>query len=86
MSAAATISQIDSATLTYAPQILAGVTAIETADMPGTSKAQVVTNIVLAGAQVAEGVPVPTVQGIGLLITLFVSILKANGLFKSKTP
>lgn len=86
MSVATTIAQIDNVSLQYAPQVLAGVTAIEAAaaTLPGQTKKDIVINSILAGARIGEGVPIPEVQGIAALVDLFVSILRASGIFKSK--
>lgn len=90
MTVTATAEKIDSTSLQYAPQVLAGVTAIEktAAELPGETKKQIVINSVLAGAHVAEGIPIPQVAGIAALVDLFVSILKTSGFFKgkAKTP
>jgi hypothetical protein len=84
MSVATTISKIDSVSLQYAPQVLAAVTTLQAVDLPGQTKQQLAIGYVLAGAHIAEGVPVPSVAGIAALIDLFVSILQASGIFKRK--
>lgn len=86
MSVATTVSKIDDETLKYAPQVLAQITTLEVsaADLPNQTKKQIALNAIIAGAHVGEGVPIPAVAGISELIDVFVSILKASGLFKSK--
>jgi hypothetical protein len=83
------INKVDALTLQYAPQILGSITAVEAAasSAPGLTKEQIVINTVLAGAQVASALPIPSVTGIAGAITLFVGILNATGIFghKSKT-
>lgn len=84
-----TTNTISTEALAYAPLALQAVTGIEAAaaHLPGDTKAQIAVNIVLAAAQVAEGVPVPQVQAVAALVSLFVGILNATGLFSHKaTP
>jgi precorrin-4 methylase len=86
MSLNTTIAQIDATTLQFAPQVFAGVTAVEAAaaGLPGQTKAEIVINSVIAGAHAAEGVPIPSVAGIAALVELFVTMLSATGIFKHK--
>lgn len=71
----------------HAPSILGTIIAVENAvgsSIPGDTKAQIVINSVLAGAQAAGASPNVTVQSIAALTSLFVSILNSTGLFKRK--
>ncbi len=83
---------ISATTLAYAPVALGAVSAIEAsaATLPGETKAQLAANIVMASAQVGSSVPVPQVQEVSALISLFVGILNATGVFnhgpKVKAP
>ena len=88
MSVTTKINTIDQAAANYAPAILTGIIAVEQAakGLPGDSKASIVINTIAAGAQAAQGVPVPSVQGIAALVNLMVAILNAAGLFKHSTP
>jgi hypothetical protein len=81
-----TVNKIDALTLQYAPQILASVGAVEAAaaSAPGLTKEQIVINTVLAGAQVASSLPIPSVSGIASLVGLFVGILNSTGIFSHK--
>lgn len=83
MSAVQTENKVDALTLQYAPAILGSITAVEAAagQMPGATKEQIVVNTVLAGAQTASSLPIPSVSGIASLVTLFVGILNATGVF-----
>jgi flagellar biosynthesis protein FliQ len=82
-----TVTAINQNTLLYAPQALSAITAIESAAaaLPGVTKKQIAVNVIQASAKVAEGIPVPSVAAIGLLVDLFVSILNATGIFRKKT-
>jgi hypothetical protein len=86
MSTVSTIDQIDQSVLTYTPLALQTIAAIEVAaaGLPGQTKAQIASNIILASANATAGIPVPSVQAIGGLIGLLVSILNATGVFKKK--
>lgn len=88
MSFTAEIQNINDQTLKYAPSVLATVAAVESAaaGLPGQTKADIALNIVMAGAAGASNVPIPQVQSIASLISLFVGILNATGIFRHKTP
>jgi hypothetical protein len=86
MSVINAVNKIDALSLQYAPQVLASVGAVEAAaaNSPALTKEQIVINTVLAGAQVASSLPIPSVAGIASLVTLFVGILNATGVFSHK--
>jgi hypothetical protein len=69
--------------VTYLPVVLSGVTSIEVASkgLPGTTKKQIVLDIIQAGADTAEKIPQETVAGIGSLIDAVVGILNKSGVF-----
>jgi hypothetical protein len=73
----ATINQIDTATLQYAPMAIGGIIAAQTSAAGGSTKKAAVLNGILAGAKIGEMVPVPQVAAISTMIDLFVSIFKA---------
>jgi hypothetical protein len=81
-----TINQITTEALNYAPLLLNAVTSIESAaaHLPGETKAQLAVNIVMAAAQTATAVPIPSVQAVAGLVSLVVGLLNASGLFKHK--
>jgi hypothetical protein len=89
MSIVSTINQIDTQAATYAPAAIVGIQAAEAAGLAtgatGQQKAQAVLDGILAGARVAEGVPVPQVAAIAGLIDLCVSIFNALGVFNHHT-
>ncbi len=80
------IETINAETLQHAPTALATIIAVENAiaDAPGETKAQIVVNSVVAGAQAAGHSPNVTVASVSALTALFVSILNASGLFKRR--
>ncbi len=80
------IANIDHQVLTYAPAVIAGVQAAESTGAPGQTKFQAVLAGILAGSQVAEGIPIPNVQGVAALINLSVFIINAIGAFRHKAP
>ncbi len=83
------LNHITEETMKHAPSILATVIAVENAvggSVPGETKAQIVIDSVLAGAQAAGTSPNVTVQSIAALTSLFVSILNSTDLFKRKSP
>ena len=85
MPIASTVSDINTETMAHAPAALGTILAVENAiatSVPGDTKAQIVINSVLAGAQVAGTDPNVTVASVAGLVTLFVSILNAAGVFK----
>jgi hypothetical protein len=86
MSTTTTLNNISAQTLAYAPVALSAISSVEAADaaIPGVTKKQIAVNMILAGSQIAEGVPVPSVAAAGLLINLLVSILNATGIFSHK--
>jgi hypothetical protein len=86
MSLVTTIGKIDDVSMQFAPIVLANVAAVEAAaaGLPGQTKADIVLNAVMASAHAAEGVPIPSVQGIAALIEMFVTILSVSGVFKHK--
>jgi hypothetical protein len=92
MTTLAVTNQITADTLTYAPAVLAGVAAAETAAplAPGMSKQAAVVNAVLQGIQVGSGAletsANPTVAGVAVLINLVVSIFNDLKVFKHAAP
>jgi N-acetylglucosamine-6-phosphate deacetylase len=92
MNMLAVTSLITADTLAFAPAVLAGVSAAETAAplAPGTTKQAAVVNAVLQGIQVGSGEletsANPTVAGVATLVNLFVSIFNALKVFKHATP
>lgn len=89
MSVETTIATINAETMKQAPAILATAIAVENAvgsTVPGTAKAEIVSNAVFAGAQAMSASPNVTVAGIASLTALFVSILNATGIFKHAAP
>lgn len=81
------VTTITNETLQYAPAVLAGVQAAETATgATGQSKHDAVLNGVLAGIQVGSGALAQASTGqvaaISGLINLFVSIFNSLGIFK----
>jgi hypothetical protein len=81
-----TTNTISSEALVYAPLALNAVQGIEAAAAatPGETKSQIAINIVLAAAQTAAGVPIPTVAAVGSLVSLIVGILNFTGVFSHK--
>lgn len=79
-----TIDKITANEIAYAPAVLAGVQAAETAGGSGHDKLNAVVNGIIAGSQTLESAPSPTVAGIAALVNLTVSILNALGIFKKK--
>lgn len=70
---------------TTSAQVLATVIAVEknAANLPGTTKAQIVLDSVVAGSGIiATNFPSERVQQIAALINLFVSIFNTTGIFK----
>lgn len=68
-------------------QVLATIIAVEkgASQLPGTTKAQIVLDSVLAGSSiVATNFPNERVQQIAALINLFVGIFNATGIFKKR--
>jgi hypothetical protein len=90
MGVTSTITNIDTQTIRYAPAIILGVQAAEAAGVAtgatGDQKAAAVLAGILAGARVAEGIPVPQVAAIAGLIDLTVSIFNALGVFNHVAP
>jgi hypothetical protein len=92
MSTLAVTTQITQGTLAYAPAVLAGVAAAESAAplAPGASKQAAVVSAVLNGIEVGSGAlessPNPTIAGVALLVNLFVSIFSSLGIFKHAAP
>jgi hypothetical protein len=78
------VTAIDHTIATYAPAVIAGVQAAEQSTASGEDKKQAVIDAIIAGSQVAEGIPIPQVAAIGGLIDLVVSIFNALGLFRHK--
>ena len=69
--------------------LVGGVVAMEQTfahEIPGTSKKQIVLDMIQAGAKIGEAVPVPAVELISALIDSTVASLKAAGIFTSKPP
>lgn len=67
----------------FQPIALAAVTSIEAAHpaLPGQTKSEMAVNIIMAAAQVGEGVPIPQVQAISGLVADIVGLLNTIGLF-----
>jgi hypothetical protein len=67
----------------WAPTILERIISVEQAahGLPGQAKLEIVINTILAGAQAVKDVPVPSVQSIASLVTLFVGVLNSVGVF-----
>jgi len=88
MSVTKTVSQIDSASASYAPAVLAGVIGVEqaAAALPGETKLQLVVNTILAGSAAGASLPIPAVAGISALVNLFVQILNLAGVFGHAAP
>ncbi len=88
MSFTSTVDQINTETAKYAPAVLQGVLAVEQAakGLPGQTKEQLIVDAIVAGANAAQNVPIPQVQGIAALVALFVTIFNAAGLFRHKAP
>jgi hypothetical protein len=80
------LSTLTSSVTVYAPVALGAIASVEAADasIPGPTKAQIAVNIVLAAAQVGEGVPVPAVSDISTLVDVLVGSLNATGIFQHK--
>jgi len=70
--------------MSYLPQILAGVKAIEDAThgASGTSKKQMILNVIQASAAAGETIPEAHVAGISSLIDSTVKTLNDSGVFK----
>jgi len=66
-----------------APTILERIISVEQAahGLPGQAKLEIVINTILAGAQAVKDVPVPSVQSIASLVSLFVGVLNSVGVF-----
>lgn len=81
-----TLDQATNQTMVYAPLALSAVTSIEqaAAQLPGETKSQMAVNIILAGAAAAQNVPIPSVEAAATLVSIFVGILNATGVFKHK--
>lgn len=86
MSLIDTVNTISADVVQSAPLIATSVINIETAaaHLPGQTKLDLVTSIVLASATAAQNVPIPSVQAIAALVALFVGIFHASGLFQHK--
>jgi len=80
---AVSISQISAQINAHLPATYAAVLAVEATahDQPGKTKLQTVVDVVLAGAQAAQGVPIPEVQAIAGLASLLVGLLNGWGVF-----
>lgn len=78
-----TTDQVTEVIEKFTPATLAAVLAVEATakEKPGTTKLQTVVNAVMASAQVASGVPIPSVAAIASLVSLIVGILNATGIF-----
>lgn len=84
MSTTTVVNTVNDETLRWAPTVLGTILAVENAAgsaLPGTTKAQIVANAVIAGASIAGQSPNLTVASIGQLTSLLVSILNATGVF-----
>ena len=81
-----TVDQINHATLTYAPAVIAGVQAAEVSGASGSNKKQAVLDGILAGAKLGENMPIPQVAAISGMIDMFVTIFNSLGLFKKSSP
>jgi len=72
--------------LGHLPQILSAIQGIEAAahGTPGTTKKQIMLNVIKASAAAGEIVPEANVAGISKLIDLTVGSLNDSGVFRSK--
>lgn len=88
MSLLSITDQINQEIAKYLPVTLTAVLATETAAhaQAGATKLQNVVNAVMAGTQVAEGVPVPQVAAIAGLANLLVTLLNSFGIFNHGAP
>ena len=73
--------------LTYLPVALQAVTSVEATikNAPGSSKKQVVMDIITAGAAAGEQIPETHVQQISSLVDVVVGALNKSGVFTSAT-
>ncbi len=79
-----TANDVLTTTTVFAPVVMAGVQAAEQSDATGEDKRQAVIDGVNAAAEVMTGIPVPSVQAVGALIELFVTVFNKLGIFKKK--
>lgn len=68
----------------YLPSVLATVVAVENtlgSTVPGTSKKQIVLDVIQSGTTAASQIPEAHVQGIATLIDVLVATLNKSGVF-----